>query len=264
MQNTILEYNVILKDMSLQKTFLARYAQQLEDEAKNGIGIERYTKPEFDYDRSQVRMIPTVEQPVGLVERMNPSDDYKSAVELFNAYKDISLLQAKDYSFWTYLAHVDLFPYVQAKNKELLQPGFNDATYITNHFFRGFGGLIYHPLAGLWWDVYCTYDSSLEDPYKYTKYIFRDYGLRVTYIGRYRIFRNKPELIGFLDFMMANDSLFKEHARQRYRWAAQYLNRVGGSRNFTNMTSRQVFQLLERVKDKIASVNCDDDVMTVL
>lgn len=142
--------------------------------------------------------------------------------------------------------------------------GFADYTYITNHVFKGFGGLIYHPLAGLWWDVYCTYDENLEDPYKYTKYIFKDYGLRVTYIGRYRIFRNKPELFGFLDFMMANEELFSEHARQRYRWAAQYLNKIGGSRNFSNMTSEQVFNILDCVKDKIASVSCDEDVMNVM
>lgn len=249
--------------MSLQKTFRARYARQLEEDAKNGIGIERYTKPEFDYDRNQVLMITGIEQPDGLLEKMDPKDDYKSAVELFSAYKDISLLQAQDYSFWTYLAHADLFPYVQAKNKKMLEPGFNDAKYITDHIFKGFGGLIYHPLAGLWWNVYCTYDPSLEDPYKYTKFIFKDYGLRVTFIGRYRIFRNKPELIGFLDFMMANEILFRDHARQRYRWAAQYLNRIGGSRNFSNMTSEQVFQLLEQARDKIATVNSDEDVMRV-
>lgn len=250
--------------MSLQKTFRARYAQQLEDEAKSGVGIERYTKPEFDFDKNQVLMIPTIEQPVGLLDKMDPKDDYKSAIALFEAYKGLTLLQAQDYSFWTYLAHADLFPYVQAKNNEMIKPGFNDAAYITNHVFKGFGGLIYHPLAGLWWDVYCTYDANLEDPYKYTKYIFKDYGLRVTYIGRYRIFRNKPELFGFLDFMMTNEELFAEHARQRYRWAVQYLNKIGGSSNFSNMTSEQVFNILDRVKEKIASVSCDDDVMNVM
>ncbi len=228
--------------MSLQKTFRARYAQQLEDEAKSGVGIERYTKPEFDFDKNQVLMIPTIEQPVGLLDKMDPKDDYKSAIALFEAYKGLTLLQAQDYSFWTYLAHADLFPYVQAKNNEMLKPGFNDAAYITNHVFKGFGGLIYHPLAGLWWD----------------------YGLRVTYIGRYRIFRNKPELFGFLDFMMANEELFAEHARQRYRWAVQYLNKIGGSSNFSNMTSEQVFNILDCVKEKIASVSCDDDVMNVM
>lgn len=203
--------------MSLQKTFRTKYAQQLEDEAKAGIGIERYTKPKFDFDRSQVLMIPTIEQPIGLLEKMDPNDDYKSAIELYNAYKNLTQLQAQDYSFWTYLVHADLFPYVQSKKNEMLKPGFNDKEYINNHIFKGFGGLIYHPLAGLWWNVFCTYDESLEDPYKYTKFIFKEYGLRVTYIGRYRIFRNRKELYGFLDFMMDNEKLFAEHARQRTR-----------------------------------------------
>lgn len=106
------------------------YAQQLEDEAKSGVGIDRYTKPEFDFDKNQVLMIPTIEQPVGLLDKMDPKDDYKSAIALFEAYKNLSLLQAQDYSFWTYLAHADLFHYVQAKNNEMLKPGFNDAAYM--------------------------------------------------------------------------------------------------------------------------------------
>lgn len=250
--------------MSLQKTFRTKYAQQLEDEAKAGIGIERYTKPKFDFDRSQVLMIPTIEQPIGLLEKMDPNDDYKSAIELYNAYKNLTQLQAQDYSFWTYLVHADLFPYVQSKKNEMLKPGFNDKEYINNHIFKGFGGLIYHPLAGLWWNVFCTYDESLEDPYKYTKFIFKEYGLRVTYIGRYRIFRNRKELYGFLDFMMDNEKLFAEHARQRTRWSSQYLNRIGGCRNFSNMSSEQVYKLLERVKDKIASIKTDNDVKNIL
>lgn len=41
------------------------------------------------------------------------------------------------------------------------------------------------------------------------------------------------------------------------------LNRIGESRNFSNMTSLQVYNLLERVKDKVASIKTDDDVKNV-
>lgn len=249
--------------MSLQKTFRPRYALQLEDEAKNGVGIERYTKPEFDYDKSQVMMIPSLEEPTDLLSKMDPKDDYKSAIALYTNYKNLSPLQAQDYSFWTYLAHADLFPYVQARNNEVLNPGFNDKDYITNHFFRGFGGLIYHPLAGLWWDVYCTIVPGAPDPYMYTKYIFKDYGMRITFFGRYKSFRNRAELFGILDFMLANEDLFAVHKRQRYRWMSQYLNRIGGSKNFTNMTKEQVFNLLCCVKEKIKLVNTDEDVKNI-
>lgn len=249
--------------MPLQKTFRLRYAQQLEDEAKQGIGITRYTKPEFEFDRSQILLIPNIEEPFNLLDQMDANDDYKSAIALYDAYKDLSLLQAQDYAFWTYLAHADLYPYVREKNHEVKKPGFNDATYITNHFFKGFGGLIYHPLAGLWWNVYCTIAPKEDDPYRYTKYIFKDYGLRITYLGRYRIFRNRPELFGFLDFMIDNEELFSEHARQRYRWVSQYLNRVGGSMNFSNMTKEQVYDLLQSVSETIKSVKTDIDVKTI-
>lgn len=249
--------------MPLQKIFRTSYAQQLEDEAKNGIGIERYTKHEFEFDKNQVLMIPTIEQPLNLLDTMDSNNDLKSAIALFEAYKNLTPLQAQDFAFWTYLAHADLFPYVQQKNNAVLKPGFNDPTYITNHFFKGFGGLIYHPLAGLWWNVYCTYVPEEDDPYKYTRFIFKDYGLRVTYIGRYRIFRNKPELLGFLDFMINNPKLFSVHARQRYRWIAQYLNRVGGSINFSNMTKEQVYCLIDSISETVASIQTDDDVKSV-
>lgn len=249
--------------MGLQKTFRPSYAQQLEDEAKKGIGIDRYSKAHFQYDTSQVLMIPTIEEPENLIEHMDSSDDLKSAIALYESYKNLSPLQAQDYSFWTYLAHADLFPYVQARNNEVLKPGFSNSEYITNHFFRGFGGLIYHPLAGLWWDVYCTILPEQSDPYHYTRFIFKDYGLRVTFLGRYRLFRNRNELFGILDFMMDNEDVFSIHSRQRYRWISQYLNRIGGSLNFSNMSKEHVYSILQGVKEKISTINTDYDVKNV-
>lgn len=63
--------------------------------------------------------------------------------------------------------------------------------------------------------------------------------------------------------MMDNEQLFAEHDRQRTRWSSQYLNRIGESINFSNITSLQVYNLLERVKDKVASIKTDDDVKNV-
>ena len=80
--------------MALQKTFKEKYANQLQYEAKQGIGIDRYTKSEFEYDKSQILMIPTIEQPEGLLDKMNPSDDLVSAKKLYEAYENITPLQA--------------------------------------------------------------------------------------------------------------------------------------------------------------------------
>lgn len=246
--------------MALQKTFKKNYADQLKYEAKNGINIERYTKAEFEYDKSQILLVPTIEQPEGLLDKMDPLNDLSSAKNLYEAYEMITPLQASDESFWTYLTHVDLFPYVQKRNNEVLEEGFNDAKYIDNYFFHGNGGLIYHPLAGLWWDVHCTIDKDSSEPYKYTDYLFKDYGLRVTYMGRYSLFRHKEEVFGILQFLMDNEDVANEHFRQRSRWISQYFNKIGAVKQLVYFKRDYFYSELTKIKDKLLSIKTDEDV----
>jgi|LSQX01.1.fsa_nt_gb hypothetical protein len=246
--------------MALQKTFTERYAIQLHYEVIHNIGIERYTKPEFEYDHSQVFRIPNVEQPEGLLSKMDASDDLKSAKALYEAYKILSPIQAADESFWTYLTHADLFPYVQKRNNVVLSEGFNDAKYIDNYFFHGNGGLIYHPLAGLWWDVHCSIDKETANPYKYTDYLFKDYGLRVTYMGRYALFRNKEEVFGILQFLMDNEDIANNHFRQRSRWISQYFNKVGAVKQLMSLNRDYFYSELNKLKDTLFKIKTDADV----
>ena len=249
--------------MALQKTFKTKYANQLIYEAKNGINIERYTKPLFEYDNEQVLLIPTLEQPDGLLKQMNPADDLASAKALYEAYRTLTPLQAADESFWTYLTHVDLFPYVQRvvidRDSDFLKGGY-DGKFINNNFFHGFGGLIYHPLAGLWWDVHCTIDVDSENPYKYTDYLFKDYGLRITYMGRYSLFRHKEQVIGILQFLMDNDDVSNEHFRQRTRAISQYFNKLGAVKQLASLDRDYFYNELTRLKNGILKIKTDEDV----
>ena len=249
--------------MALQKTFKKKYANQLLYEAKNGINIERYSKPEFEYDKEQVLLIPTIEQPVELLKLMDPNDDLFSAKLLYNAYKNLTPLQAADESFWIYLTHADLFQYVQnvvIKGDPDFLSGNYDGKYINNNFFHGFGGLIYHPLAGLWWDVHCTIDTNAEDPYKYTDYLFKDYGLRITYMGRYALFRHKEEVIGILQFLMDNEDVASEHFRQRTRAISQYFNKLGTVKQLISLDREYFYNELSKLKERILRIKTDDDV----
>ncbi len=247
--------------MALQKTFTAAYAARLEENAKNGIDIDKYQSPSFDFDVKEIRLIPTIEQPDGLLEKLDPNNDFLSAKALYEAYSRITPLLASSKDFWTYLTHVDLYPYIRERHPKLKEPGFNDGKYVNEHLFYGFGQAIYHPLQGLWWSVKMTIDSESPDPYKYTEFIFRDYGLRVTYLGRYKLFRNREELIGILDFIMENqDSLFNEHSRQRYRWVIQHFNKIGATKQLMSLDRDYFKSELERVKPIIFNVNSDEDV----
>jgi hypothetical protein len=249
--------------MALQKTFKENYANLLQYEAKNGINIARYSKSYFEYDKEQVQMIPTIEQPEGLLNRMDSANDLISAKKLYEAYETITPLQASDESFWTYLTHVDLFPYVQARNNAVLEEGFNDAKYIDNYFFHGNGGLIYHPLAGLWWDVHCTIDKESSEPYKYTDYLFKDYGLRVTYMGRYALFRHKEEVFGILQFLMDYEDVASEHFRQRSRWISQYFNKVGAVKQLRSLNRDFFYSELVKLKDVLLRIKTDEDVKSL-
>lgn len=249
--------------MALQKTFKESYANRLQYEAKKGIGIERYTMPEFDYDKSQVLIIPTLDKPNGLLDKMDANDDLKSAKALYESYGKLTPLQASDESFWTYLTHADLFPYVQQRNNAVLKEGFSDAKYIDNYFFHGNGGLIYHPLAGLWWDVHCTIDNDSIYPYKYTDYLFKDYGLRVTYMGRYALFRHKEQVFGILQFLMDNDDVANEHFRQRSRWISQYFNKVGAVKQLRSLNREFFYSELTKLKDVLLSIKTDEDVKII-
>ena len=246
--------------MALQKTFKESYANRLQYEAKKGIGIERYTKPEFEYDKNQVLIIPTLEKPEGLLEKMDAKNDLISAKALYEAYIKLTPMQASDESFWTYLTHVDLFPYVQQRNNAVLEEGFDDAEYIDSHFFHAHGGLIYHPLAGLWWDVRCTIDKDSKYPYKYTDYLFKDYGLRVTYMGRYALFRHKEQVFGILQFLMDNEDVASEHFRQRSRWISQYFNKLGAVRQLRSLNRDFFYSELYKLKDVLLKIKTDEDV----
>jgi hypothetical protein len=171
------------------------------------------------------------------------------------------MLQASDRGFWAYLAHVDLYPYVRATNKRVFEEDFNDGKYINEHFFYGFGSPMYHPLQGLWLAVKLTIDENSEYPYKYTDYIFKDYGLRVTYFGRYKVMRNKEQVQGILDFMMSHqEELFNNHSRQRYRSIVQHFNKMGATKNLMYLKKDFYINELEKVKHIIAQIETDEDV----
>ena len=247
--------------MALQKTFSTSYAETLEYNAKHNIDIEKYRSEVFEFDQNEVYRIPYLEQPAGLLEKMNPDDILASAKALYEAYPDLSMLQASDRGFWAYLSHVDLYPYVRATNTRVLEEDFNDGKYINEHFFYGFGSPMYHPLQGLWLAVKLTIDETSDYPYKYTDYIFKGYGLRVTYFGRNKIMRNKEQLQGILDFMMAHqEELFDNHSRQRYRWIVQHFNKMGATKNLMCLKKDFYINELEKVKHIIAQIRTDEDV----
>ena len=139
------------------------YIEKVFDEVTNCIGLDRFLSDAFPIDEAFFLRTAQVRQPENLLSQMIPTTDgdFQSAVALYEAYKDLSPLQAIDSQLWESLSLTDLFPYMQKRwglkdckdEKEL-------KSSILNHFTIKAHGLMRQGLGGLWWLVHMTHDPD--------------------------------------------------------------------------------------------------------
>ena len=122
--------------MQLQKTFKESYMKTLRDAVKSETSIPLYGNDAFEIDTTQVKRLANVYAPEGLVEKLEKvwEDDFKSAVAIYEAYKNISPLLASNEAFWAYLTHVDLFSYTQKRWPKVMDKDCS-VEYILDHWF---------------------------------------------------------------------------------------------------------------------------------
>lgn len=241
--------------MIVQRTFKKAYAEELADRVRNGFDLDLYSKESFPYDKDQVVMIPTLRYPEGLKDKMIPTSqgDFESAVALYEAYPNLTPLQASDKAFWTYLTHVDLFEYVQKRYPKVLDEDFDNINYVLNHWFHTSDWIKVHPLASLWWYVKLTIDESLEDKYKYTKFFFDSYEFRTNFV-QYNIARHKEAVIGYFDFIIQNPEVMTQWFKARNRFITKYLNKLGGTRLLSTLPREFFTEELTKIKSLILTV----------
>lgn len=251
-------------NMQLQQTFKTKYADSLLDCAKNGSSISLYAQDIFPIEKENILYIPSIRHPEGLIDKMIPSIEYdfESAVALYEAYQDLSPLQAADKSFWVYLAHTELFSYVQQRFNSVLDPDFNNSQYVLDHWFFAHGPLR-HALAGLWWAVFLSFDENAdgEERYKYTKFLFsRDINLRTIYLANYPLFRHKEAAIGILRFLMEDEELCSVFFRQRTRYISKYFNKLGGTRQLVSLDRNFFYTELKKIRPQIIAIQSEEDL----
>jgi len=244
--------------MEKQKIFRSSYISQLKNNLKNGISVHLYKNKEFEYNKEKELLLPTVYKPIGLLEKMDENNDFKSAIALYEAYKDFTPLQASDERFWTYLTHVDLFPYMQKRrNKHLSGEIDNEIEYILKYWFMKSTSqqeLMRHSLAGLWWGVYLSVDETRENKYELTNILFRQLDFPTRTLGTYRLGRHKEAVIGILQFILENDELFNSKFEKKTRYITKYLNLVGGTKPLGYFDRLFFINELNKIKTKISQV----------
>jgi hypothetical protein len=242
--------------MTRQLIFKEKYVSKL----KTNIDIEFYKSSEFVYDKKQVLMLPNIEVIPGLASRLQPDNDCESAVTIFEALKNLEPIQASDERLWTYLSHVDLYPYMHERWNAVGNGTAKDGKeYILKHWFLGSSAqnsLLRHAIAGLWWAVYLSVDKTRGDDRQYdlTKILFRQLDFPTRTLGTYKLGRHKEAVIGILEFIEENDDLFKSGFESKTRFITKHLNVIGGVKPLAYYDRNFFKGELEKVKETIRSI----------
>src|SRR4051812_38708832 len=117
--------------MEKQQIFKEKYLLKLKAE----IDANKYRSNEFVYDKKQTLMMPNINQPERLLTKLNPQNDFETAIYIFEAYKNLEPIQAADERLWTYLTHVNLYPYMIKRWDAVYKTNVKDAiNYINEHW----------------------------------------------------------------------------------------------------------------------------------
>lgn len=242
--------------MELQKVFKKSYMEYL----RTHIDVQNYRAETFPYDKSMVRSLANVYKPEGLLEKLNPEDDFKTAVEIYKAYEKISPLLASLPDLWVYLTHVDLFPYVQKRWREIFKEKFEE-NYIVNHWHKHSTHFLRTTFAGFWWNAYLTVDDNREDRFELTKVMY-DCGQdwRLMRFGELSLIRRKEAVIGVLEFLKENPEITCAHFTARGQFISRYFNNLGGVINLSSMGRNYFKETLMDIKERILQIQSEDDV----
>lgn len=230
--------------MELQRVYKKAYVEALRANIKK----EAYLQEQFISDKAQTLSLADVyNNAEELSGKMIPeaSHDIDSAIALFEAYPDLSPLLASQDSLWVYLAHNELFEYVQKRRKVSID---SKEDKIKDYWFddseRG-------TLSGLWWAVKMTINESLPDKYVLTRTLFRNQTFRTRTFFTYKIGKCKEALAGVLSFMNDNQELFQGHEEARSIYVSAYFSRLATTKELAYLDKDFFYNELEKKRKAI-------------
>lgn len=211
--------------MELQKVFKHSYM----DELRKNIHIADYQGDFFPYEPSKVKTLANVYKPEGLLDKLDPDDDFTSAKEIYESYETITPLLASMPDLWVYLAHVDLFHYVQKRHSDVLDEKVTE-DYIIDHWFKNKVSVFRMALPSAWWSVYLSIDKTRKDPYELTKILFRNQELRTNSFGPLRLIRHREAMIGILEFFNDHQELLVDGMNMRAQYVRKLFTFISGTK----------------------------------
>lgn len=247
--------------MQYQNLFKSSYVEELRRGVTDGSLVDYYKSASFEYDTEKVIFSPLIRRPEGL-ELLLPEgsklNDAENAKRIFRAFQFLTPLQASDTRLWTYLAHVDLYPYMSARWSVVKDGEAKDPSgYILSHWFISSpsqGNLVRHALAGLWWSAYLSHDASRDDPFELTDVLYTQLDLATRTLGTYKLARYKPAVLGILEFIKKNPELFKDRFESKQRFVTKHLNQIGGVKPLPFFDKDFFIDTLDSARKRIEAV----------
>jgi hypothetical protein len=245
--------------MEKQLIFKEKYILQLKEELEIGSSLDKYMSNEFVYDKKQTLMMPNIYKTDGLVGKLNPDDNFQTAVQIYEGFKNLEPIQASDERLWTYLAHVDLYSYMIKRWNSVYRGTAEDSReYILNHWFLSSTAqseLLRHGLSGLWWAVFLSVDEKRGDnKYELTKILLQTLDFPTRTLGLYKLGRHKEAVIGILEFIQENQSLFSKRFEEKERYITKHLNLLGGIKPISYYDRYFFKNELQKISSNIAAL----------
>lgn len=180
--------------------------------------------------------------------------DLENTKIVFNAFPNLTPLQARDPRLWTRLTHVECWKYMRKRWDVTRQTG-DDAKkqrYILEHYFvrqNQSRMLLRNGIARLWWYGYLTHDPRRTNPFELTEVLLSSLDIAQQVLER-NMGRAHSIRIGFLDFLRKNNARLgrnSDQRRKRIRELAKALNLQGGVTVLDCLTNQDVEEFLQKL-----------------
>lgn len=249
--------------MIKQKLFSSHYIESLRKALDNKTGTGLYERDLFDFKNIYVLENPQIFVP-NSTELIMPgngkSHDLDNCKIVYEALKDMNLIQATDYRIWVYLAHVPFWSYMRKRRPVEKLPESERGKYVITHWFiDGISAknLFRHDIASFWWCGYLTYDKNKKNPYELTEELYS----MLDYTRHFEAEqgRNREFVHAMLEFVIENKTLFSTYKAEKVRFLMRKFNNIAGYKILASLTKEGIKTIFQSYIDDVGKVNSDDN-----
>lgn len=240
--------------------FPSWYVEDLEREVASDFD-SKYVIGDYQYPTNYDLRLDIGSIPEDILNRCDPSDDFSVAKELYRSLYDLrgNLMLAAQARLWTSLAHRQLAPYMRIRRRVVAgDPIDRKVAFVQEHWFLKSSSqhaLMRHPLAGLWWGIHLSnmIGEGWSDEFALTKIFFRQKDFRSRTAGTSSILSCKSTLVGLLEFIRRNPSLFDQYFEPKARFITRYINKLGGVKVLSMLSPEDIVRELDKVVEQVSS-----------